>query len=170
MMPLVVDAFVNVLATSSPPVLPAGRAGSRRPTAPGDLPAAVISVAVEGARQRWPRDPDRDRYGGTLTVDVWGSSAADTESIARKLQERIHDSPVDLRHNGFAYCLPSTLDAVEDVRQQPATGSAFTAYRQRVAFRFAFESTLVAVENDGGSIKQIDVGVVRHDGEAMRIT
>jgi hypothetical protein len=169
MMPLIVDAFAVVLGGGSPPVVAAGRVGSRRPIAPGDLPAIVITVAVDAARERWPRNPDRDRYAGVMALDVWAASATETDTIARKLQQRVHDGRNELRAQGFASCTPSALEALEDVRQQPASGSPFNAFRQRIAFRFAFESTLVPIDSDGGPIKQIDVAL-GPTPEQMRIS
>jgi len=99
------------------------------------------------------------RCQGTLTLEVWGGSTADTSTLAQKLQTKLMAEEAGLRQNGFASLAPASLAAIENVICQPASGSPFPVWKQRLAYRFHFDLEQVGAASSGGPIQQINVNV-----------
>lgn len=99
------------------------------------------------------------RCQGTLTLEVWGGSAADTGALAQKLQTKLMAEEAGLRQSGFASLAPASLGAVENVAYQAASGSPFPVWKQKLAYRFHFDLEQVGAASSGGPIQQINVNV-----------
>jgi hypothetical protein len=167
MLSLVVDRCAEILAATPDPVLPLASLGSRRPSTGADVPAVAMSVAVDTpqgigfGRLVRPDDVLGDRYRGLLVLELWAQSASDVDSLSRKVQSRLAGPTSLTREKGFMLVRPADLDPAENVLYQPATGSAFPVWKQRLAYRFVFEYETGAEPTGGGPIKRIDVDVTR---------
>ena len=109
----------------------------------------------------WRDDVLGDRYRGLLVLEVWAHSPAEVDLVARKLQSRLAGSTTLTRDKGFMLLRPADLDPAENVLYQPAGGSAFPVWKQRLTYRFVFEYEEGGALSSAGPIKRIDVDVTR---------
>lgn len=184
MMQLVVDAIVGVIAAAPNAVVAETRAGARMPAGASDLPAIAVSVAVEKTtgtgfgrfvRTIAATPPDAetadvfgDRYSGTLSLQVCAASAAATADLSRRLQERLRPGPM-LKQAGFARLVPASLECISGTSVQPATGSPFGFWVQRLTYGFTFEHEERSEPTSGGRIARIDVDTGPAFAERMTI-
>jgi len=170
-----------VLSAQPAPVLPSGSIAPRRPAAPGDLPAVALSVTAERSDElgfgRLVRGSDQlpdertrddvrgDRLAGTVVFEVWASQSGGAGQVARALETKLGGERAALRERGFAWLRPASLEPMESVRQDPGGASGFPAWRQRLAYRFLFESLEGGEIEDGGLIRRVDVDLVEQAGE-----
>lgn len=145
-----------------------------------DRPAAVDQFQVDALRARlifgapqpaggqlgvahWTVDFRDDITGGrcqgTITFEIWGGSATETSALAQQLQTKLATEEAGLRQHGFASLAPATLEAAENVAYQPATGSTFPVWKQRLAYRFHFDLEQGGEASSGGPIQRIKVNV-----------
>jgi hypothetical protein len=96
------------------------------------------------------------RCHGLLTLEVWGGSANEASAVARKLEGKMADRP-GLRQRGFAALSPAGLTAIENISYQPATGSAFPVWKQKLTYKFHFDSEQGGEAGSGGPILQVNV-------------
>jgi hypothetical protein len=109
----------------------------------------------------WRDDVRGDRYRGLLTFEVWAQSASEVDGLARKLQGRLDGLSPLTREKGFSLLRPTDLDPAQNVLYQPATGTAFPVWKQRLTYRFVFEYEEGGELSSAGPIKRIDVDVAR---------
>jgi hypothetical protein len=145
-----------------------------------DRPAAVDQFLVDALRARlifgapqpvgeqlqvthWTVDFRDDITGGrcqgTITLEVWGGNPTETSTLAQQLQTKLASGEAGLRQSGFASLTPATLEAAENVTYQPATGSTFPVWRQRLAYRFHFDLEQGGETSSGGPIQKINVNM-----------
>jgi hypothetical protein len=166
---IVLDKLIEVLAAAPDSVLGAGQMGASRPGSIGELPRVVLSLALQpttGAglghfirtgEQR--EEIYAERYNGLTHLEVWAVAPAGIDQVARALQTRLRTVPRLLQEKGFLLLQPLALDAAEAVAQQPAVGSPFVAWRQRISYRFVFEAQEGPAPDGGGPIQRIDVDI-----------
>ena len=97
------------------------------------------------------------RHAGVLSLDAWGKDAAETNTISRAVQQKLVGPRDVLRAQGFAILNPISLGAASSSTSQPASGSAFGAWKQTLSYRFAFEIELGGQDSAGGAIRRIDI-------------
>jgi len=96
------------------------------------------------------------RHAGMLELDVWANDPTELAALARSVERKLAGSREDLRGRGFARLVPAGLRAAAR-SEQPGSGATFVAWRQTLAYRFAFEAELGGAESSGGAILRIDV-------------
>jgi hypothetical protein len=99
---------------------------------------------------------------------VWGGSVAELSSLASKLQAKIYTDRTGLRTAGFGVLQPAGLCAAENVAYQPAAGSSFPVWRQKLTYRYHFDSEQGGDTSSGGPIKKINVDLPA-ESEALAI-
>lgn len=176
MMTAVIDTLVEVLSTPPEPVLPPRSVGVHTPSGASDVPAVVLSLAVESFRGtgigRLLRAPDErrgERYNGTLTLEIWANSLPEADGISRKLQSKLRSNPSDLFHRGFIRLRPANLGPVENMLHDPPAGSSFPVWKQRLGYRFVFETEEERESGGGGPITRIDVDMNEHIAEPFSV-
>jgi len=115
---------------------------------------------------QWHDDIATTRVRGRLLVDVWSNDPIQLDSISRKLTANLFDGPAVLREHGFAHLTLTTLDPIAGLTHQPAQGSPFAAWRQRIGCKFIFDHETGGAVSEGSPIERIDVqpaGFVRED-------
>jgi hypothetical protein len=95
---------------------------------------------------------------GLITLEVWGGSINDASALARSLQSKLIDRP-GLRQHGFSALLPAGLNAAENINYQPASGSAFPVWKQRLIYKFQFDSEQGGETSAGGPILKVNVNM-----------
>jgi hypothetical protein len=164
-------AFAAVLTSTPDPVVAPPRAGTARPGGSGDVPAVTIGVVVDPQPgTRWSRDPGGAGLAGALQIEVWGTSAAQAAALTQALEQRVRDKRDAFRERGFAVLRPLSLEPIEELRYEPASGSPFPVRRQRLSYAFVFQAPPVAQESEGGPIKRVDVDLMRPVGETLTIS
>jgi len=170
MLMLVVQRAAEALASQPDPVLPAARIGARRPSAGAEVPALTIGVVVDAEHPRGLgrelRLDERGRevlrgdvYSGLLELEAWAETTSTLDQLTTRLQHRLTTSFEPARTRGFLRLQPARLDPAEQVLRQPAVGSAFAVWRQRLNYRFTCEVQEVPPPSDGGPIQRVDVVV-----------
>jgi hypothetical protein len=101
-----------------------------------------------------------DRYRGLLSLEVWATTFAQASTISRNLQARLAGEAGLLRQKGFVTLQPAGLEAAENVMRPATTTASFSAWRQGVAYRFAFEVQEGGELRTGEPIERIDVDLV----------
>jgi hypothetical protein len=100
------------------------------------------------------------QYNGLITLEVWGGNTNDASAVARKLQSKLANRP-GLRQSGFSALLPAGINAAENVSYQPASGSAFPVWKQKLTYKFHFDSEQGGETSAGGPILKINVDIDR---------
>jgi hypothetical protein len=100
-------------------------------------------------------------YRGAITLEVWGRNSDETATLARKVQGKLGSDAAALRQNGFASVFPAALFAAENASYQPAAGSAFAVWKQKVVYKFCFDAEQAPEADAGGPIRKINVHVDR---------
>ena len=167
-------------------VLNAASVRPRIPMATGDLPCITLSITTGNASQRdddaaHPRTrfspmgrfarPEEVRNGivqnplrfgdtvsGVTECLLHTAADSDAEALAGRLLERLYRRDW-LREHGFSLLVPVRFEAREWVRLTPATGSPFSAWRQRIDLRFACEILDPLTPTGEGIIRQVDVDI-----------
>jgi hypothetical protein len=171
--------LTEALSAPPAPLLPSASIAPRRPAASGDLPAVAISVTVERAEELgWGRlvrgsdllpdgrereDYRGERLAGTVGFEVWAGQATAAGQLSRDLDAKLRSVRATLRERGFALLRPAALEAMEGLRHEGGTGAAFTAWRQRLAYRFVYEGVEGGALTAAGVIRRVDVGVDEWD-------
>lgn len=109
----------------------------------------------------WRDDIRAERYTGTLSLELWVDGPQEADTLRRKVETRLSESPGLLRDKGFISLQPLGLDAAVTVEIGPLGGSLFDAWRQRMTYRFVFEAEEGGELSSGLPIKRIDVNVPR---------
>jgi hypothetical protein len=178
MMAEVPTRLAEVLAAAPDPVLSSGSIGARLPSSAGEMPAIAISLTVESSDslglgrlvRGWDEIPNSsnvrdetrgDRYDGVVSLEVWGASFAQVSGISQSLETRLGADRTLLREKGFVSLRPAGLAAAENVMHPAATSAAFAAWRQRVDYRFIFETQEGGEPIDGGLIERVDVDLAK---------
>lgn len=168
MLSRVVDRVVDLLTRAPDPVLSAERLAARRPAVASDVPAIAIGVEVAGEQPRGlgrdlgldatGADSRRgDQYSGTLAFDIYAPNVASSRALADALEQRLAGSREDLRASGFLRLEPIAILPAEQVVHQPAAGSSFAPWRQRLDYRFSCEIEDAPPEEAGGRIRRVEV-------------
>lgn len=97
-----------------------------------------------------------ERSNGAITLEVWGGSLAEASALSRKLQAKLVDLN-GLRQRGFGILRPAELSATENVAYQPAVGSAFPVWKQRLTYKFHFDLEQGGEASSGGPIRKINL-------------
>jgi hypothetical protein len=109
----------------------------------------------------WSMDFRNDITGGrcqgVITLELWTASASDVSTLSTTLQNKLATEETGLRQSGFALLTPASLDAAENFTYQPASGSSFAVWKQRLSYRFHFDLEQGGDASSGGPIKQINV-------------
>lgn len=181
----VATGLAEVLSRAPEPVLPVGSIGPRRPSAGGEMPAIAVSLTVDRVQslglgrlvRSWDQLPDGDsireetrgdRYEGVVALEVWAGSFAQARGLSQSIESRLARERGLLREKGFAALRPAGLDAAENVSHQAGVNAAFPAWRQRVAYRFVFETREGGDITSGGIIERVDVGMSeRRDADVL---
>jgi hypothetical protein len=164
----VVDRVVGLLARTPDPVLSAERLAARRPAVASDVPA--IAIGVELTRDQ-PRGIGRelgldrqgadvrhgDIYSGTLAFEIYAANPGSSAALAGAVERRLSGPAEDVRSQGFLRLEPAGLLPAEQIVQQPAAGSAFAAWRQRLDYRFSCEIEEQPPDSAGGPIRRVDI-------------
>lgn len=99
-----------------------------------------------------------EHSNGTITLEVWGTSAAEVSSLTRKLEAKLAD-PVGPRQCGFGVLQSAGLAATENAAYQPAAGSAFPVWRQKLSYKFHFDLEQGEQASSGGPIRKINLNL-----------
>jgi hypothetical protein len=99
-----------------------------------------------------------ERSNGTITLDVWGGSAVEVSTLARKLETKLAD-PTGPRQWGFGILQSAGLTAVQNAVYQPAVGSSFPVWRQQLSYTFHFDLEQVGAASSGGPIRKINLNL-----------
>jgi hypothetical protein len=98
-----------------------------------------------------------DKYSGSISIEVWENSFNLARALSRRLQDKLQTDRTLLRTKGFQSLQPLTLGPIENVSQPVTVGSAFSAWKQKLEYRFAFEAEDGGELSSGIPIKRIDV-------------
>jgi hypothetical protein len=98
-----------------------------------------------------------DKYSGSISIEVWENSFNLARDLSRRLQDKLQTDRALLRTKGFQTLQPLTLGPIENVSQPVTVGSAFSAWKQKLEYRFAFEAEDGGELSSGVPIKRIDV-------------
>jgi len=165
MMNQVIDRLAEIIA-APPAILPATVVAARKPARGDDVPAIAAALALEQETGygRWNAnrgDTIREvhSFNGLLTLEVWATTFEQVNNLCRQVQTRLAASATPLRQKGFLLLQPARLDPAENALHVPASGSSFPVWRQKLAYRFAFEAEEAGELPGGGPIKRIDVDV-----------
>ncbi len=104
----------------------------------------------------WREPLAAECFEGVLDLEVWAGSADELASIRERLESRLALNQY-ARRAGFLRLTTSWVDAADCVRQGTGAGSDFPAWRQRLAYEFAFESMTGGTESAGDRIHRIAV-------------
>jgi hypothetical protein len=176
MMAQVSTRLTEVLA-AAPAVLSSGSIGARLPSSAGEMPAIAISLTIDSSDslglgrliRGWDEIPETetvrdelrgDRYDGVVSLEVWGSSFNQVAGISQSLEVRLDGDRSLLREKGFLSLRPAGLAPAESVLHPAAASAAFAAWKQRLDYRFVFETREGGEPIDDGRIKEIDVDLV----------
>lgn len=172
-----VPARLTEVLAAAPAVLSSGSIGARLPSNGGEMPSIAISVAIDTSDslglgrliRGWDEIPESesvrdelrgDRYAGVVSLEVWGTTFAQVAGISQNLELRLDGERTLLREKGFVDLRPAGLAPAENVMHPAATSAAFAAWKQRLAYRFVFETREGGEPIDDGRIKEIDVDLV----------
>lgn len=117
----------------------------------------------------WKDDVLNESYTGSMTLDIWSNNLNQGSEIARKLQQKLSSNRALLRQKGFLKLQPAGLEAVENIQHGAAIGSPFTAWKQKLTYKFAFEAQEGGELSSGIPIKRIDVDMDDHIDESLSI-
>jgi hypothetical protein len=177
MMAEVASNLAEILAHSPDAVLPLGSIGPRVPSNGGELPSIAISLTLDSSVslglgrlvRSWDQLPDGDtvreetrgdRYQGIVSLEIWAGSSGQAAAISQSLEARLERDRLPLRDRGFVALQPAGFAAAENVMHPPATSAAFAAWKQRLAYRFVFETREGGELASGERIARIDVDLV----------
>lgn len=179
----IIDGLANLLSAEPDPVLAQARVGSRRPAALGEVPAVSVSLSIDDLRTSgfdsvirggdFPNTPPTDlvrgtNFRGTMSVEVWATSASELSTTSRKLQDRLIELQ-RMRQSGFIRLQPAGLAPLEQVQVAPPTGSPFAVWKQPLSYRFTFMAEKPPEPSDGGPIRHIDVHMQGSAPESLSI-
>jgi hypothetical protein len=165
----------EVLSASPDAVLPSGSIAARRPSNLSEIPAIAVSLTVDEFEalglgrliRSWDQlpggdtvreDTRGDRYRGVVSLEIWADSFDQANTISRSLQARLARDATLLREKGFVRLQPAGFEAAESVTGPGPTG--FTAWRQSVSYRFAYEELEGGEVRAGEPIERIGVDLV----------
>jgi hypothetical protein len=100
-----------------------------------------------------------DNFSGTMIFEVWGSSFTEADGISRRLQSKLSTDRAALRSRGFLQLRPAALEPIENVLHTPPVGSTFPVWKQKLEYRFAFESEEGGELSTGPPIRRVDVDI-----------
>ncbi|MDR5748833.1 hypothetical protein QCE73_37270 [Caballeronia sp. LZ029] len=118
---------------------------------------------------QWHDDIATTRVRGRLFVDVWDIDPVQLDSVSRKLTTGLFQGEAGLRTNGFARIALTGLEPISNLTQQPAHGSSFAAWRQRIGCAFIFDHETGGAVSEGVPIERIDVEPRGFEGESMLV-
>jgi len=144
-----------------------------------DLPRAMIifgksqthveMLEIVHWTMAWRDEILGDRYNGSMSLDVWAGSSNETDEISQRLQDKLKSNRTLLRQKGFLKFQPASLGPVENLSIDPPVGSTFSAWKQELGYKFAFEIEEGGELSSGIPIKQIDVDMNKHLVESFSI-
>jgi hypothetical protein len=111
-----------------------------------------------------------ERYRGVMTFELWANSSAELAGMARRLQLKLSSDRAALRQKGFLQVAPAALEPIENVVHTPPVGSAFSVWRQKLQYTFAFETEEGGELSSGQPIKRIDVVIEEQFVEAFNVS
>lgn len=117
----------------------------------------------------WREDISARQAAGSMGLEVWANSPENTAQISQKLQNKIVSHRTGLRQKGFFIIAPQSLQPIENFSIKPQTGSPFSVWAQKLAYRFVFESIDGGELSSGGIIKQIDIEVDNNLDETFSV-
>jgi hypothetical protein len=178
----VATRLAEVLAAQPAPVLPAASIAARRPAATAELPAVALTITadrgdelgfgrvVRGSEQlpggdQMREDLHGDWFAGTVTFEIYATAADAAAALTRAVDRKLGGSRAALRERGFSVLRPVELAPMESAREEPGGAAAFNAWKQRLAYRFAFERIDGGELTDSGLIDRVDVDLVEQPTE-----
>jgi len=145
-----------------------------------DVPQAQIVFGLaqtEGERLEvdhwtvtWRDEILGNRYRGSAVLEIWAGSLNQANEISGKLQQKLRSSRGTLRQKGFLQLQPASLEPVENVLHDPPSGSPFPVWKQKLGYRFVFESEQGGELSSGIPIKRIGVDMDEHLVESFSIS
>lgn len=126
---------------------------------------AGAALEVSHWTMEWRSDIPLYRWSGCATVELWATTAAQVEDLARRAERRLHTDHAVARTLGFLRLTAAAIGASELVEQQPPTGP-FGVWRQVLAFRYDAEIEESIAVSSGSPITRIDVATP-HEGYAV---
>jgi len=113
------------------------------------------------------QDITSDSFRGNLAVEVWAPSSDQAENLAGKIEDKLARDRGELRNQGF-FCLePCSLEPVTVISR--ASGAAFSAWTQRLSYRFAFEAERGGESSSGTVIRQVNVDLQGENPESFTV-
>jgi hypothetical protein len=125
----------------------------------GAAQARGDKLAITHWTVAWRDEILGDNFSGTMLFEVWGSSFTEADGISRRLQSKLSTDRSALRSRGFLQIRPAALEPIENVLHTPPVGSTFPVWKQKLEYRFAFESEEGGELSTGPPIKRVDVGI-----------
>jgi hypothetical protein len=148
---------VSYRLTSSPAAVEEFRVDSLRGQAIfGAVQPAGEQLQVISWTQIFREDITGEHSSGAITLEVWGGSAAEVFALGRKLEAKLAD-PTGPRQLGFGVLQSIGLTATENSAYQPAVGSPFPVWKQKLTYKFHFDMELGGAASSGGPIKKINL-------------
>jgi hypothetical protein len=142
------------------------------------MPAIAISLAIESAEslglgrliRDWDEIPNSesireelrgDRYAGVVSLEVWATTFTQVTGISQSLELRLSGHRSALRQKGFINVRPAGLAPAENIMHPATSNAAFAAWKQRLDYRFVFETREGGQPVDDGRIERVDVDLVQ---------
>jgi hypothetical protein len=122
----------------------------------GAAQPAGEQLQVTSWTQIFRDDITGEHSNGTITLEVWGGSAAEVSTLGRNLEAKLAN-PTDTRPWGFGVLQSAGLTATENTAYQPAVGSPFPVWKQRLTYKFHFDMELGGEASSGGPIRKINL-------------
>ena len=110
-----------------------------------------------------------DRYNGMMILEIGASSFNEVDGISRRLQNKVKSNRAELRQRGFMKFQPASLEPAENILHAPPVGSPFSVWKQKLGYKFTFETEEGGELSSGIPIKRIDVDMDEDIVEAFSI-
>jgi hypothetical protein len=176
-----VQSLIELLGAIPPGVVPASHVSARRPAAPADLSAVVVSAAevtelpagVGGtvATRRlsataWS-SVTATRSEGQLAIELWAADAAGMTALANAAFAALRPSASKLAEAGFLRLAVRSAGPIDEALL--GVGGSDTALRLPIGCSFAYEAATPEETGPGGLIKTIHVDVRDDFHEVMEL-
>lgn len=111
-----------------------------------------------------------ERFRGEMTFELWANGFSELDGMARRLHSKLSSDRAALRQKGFLQVAPAALEPIENLVHTPPVGSAFSVWRQKLQYTFAFETEEGGELSSGLPIKRIDVVIEEQFVESFNVS
>jgi hypothetical protein len=118
----------------------------------------------------WRNDIYGERYKGEMILEIWSNSFDGIKDVSRRVEEKLKSHPTALRQRGFLNFQPALLEPAESILYDPPASSPFPVWKQKLGYKFTFETEEGGEISTGIPIKRINVDADRELKESYTIT